>query len=155
MLAAVALAALYCLLADKRYEARAKVLVSPIGSEPAFVGFSLLRDDPGGPRAVETAAGLVETAQIADAVALRLGLERGAKLLDSVEADPVGNTNVLDVVGHAGEAARAAQIANAFAEELVSRRSARFQTELAVRLRRLRGDLSAIPSARRTSPRGV
>lgn len=155
VLAALAAAVAYSLLAEKRYDARAHVLVTPLGDDPAFVGLSLLRDSPGGTRAVETAGRLTETREIADAVAVRLRGTDGDELLESVDARPAGEGDVLVIEAHAPEGERAAQIANGFADELVARRSARFQSEVTARIARLRAQLGRIPAARRDTREAV
>lgn len=150
---AVGAAVLYSILVDKDYEAQAQILVTPVPDHPAFVGLSVLRQSGRGPQPVETAAELVETRQIADAVATRLGRASAEELLEAVDAHPVGRGNVLAIAATASGAARAAQIANGFAEEFVARRSARFRSELLTRIRRLREELNAIPAVRRATPR--
>lgn len=147
----VGIAAVYLLTAEDQYEAQAEILVTPLPDDPAFAGLGALT----GPQPVETVARLVESRQIADAVATRLGGDSGEKLLASVNARAVDDSNVVAVRARAGDGARAAQIANGFADELVTRRSGRFQTELVARIRRLREALSSIPAVRRTTPRAV
>ena len=148
---AVGAALLYSLTAEERYEAQAEILVTPLPDDPAFAGFGVLT----GPRPAETAARLVESRQIADAVATRIGGASGEELLDSVDAGPVGDSNVIAVRARAGEGRRAAQVANGFVDELVTRRSGRFQSELTARIQRLREAVSSIPAVRRTTPRAV
>jgi hypothetical protein len=150
---AVGVALLYSILVEKRYEAQARILVTPVPDHSAFVGLSVLRQSEQGPSPVETAAALVETRQIADAVATRLGRVSAEDVLEAVDAHPVGEGNVLAIEAAASGAARAAQIANGFSDEFVARRSARFQSEVQGRIRRLREELSAIPAARRDAPR--
>ena len=148
--AAAAVAAIYCATVSKRYEAQAELLVSPVpGRDTTFLGFSVLREsgDPG--RVVDTAARLVRTNEVAEAVQLQLGLHGSRReLLHSVAAHPVGRSNLVAVVGKAGTPERAAQIANAFAAELVAERTVRFQSEVAQAVARLQRQLGhARPSA--------
>ena len=136
-------AAVYSFTASSRYEARTELLVSPLPARDAtFDGFGLPRlgDAPGA--AAETAARLVRTAEIADAVRAQLGL-RGSRneVLESVSSHRVDDSQLVAVVGKASAPARAAQIANAFADELVAARTSRFQTTLAAVIRRLRARL--------------
>src|SRR5205823_12463324 len=132
-------AAIYSAAATKRYEAQAELLVSPVpAKDTTFLGFSVLREsgDPG--RVVDTAARLVRTGEVAEAVQLQLGLHgaRGA-LLRAVAAHPVGRSNLVAVVGKARTPERSAQLANAFAAELVAQRTVRFQSEVAQTVARL------------------
>src|SRR5690348_8758026 len=68
--AGAAAAAGYGLTAPKRYDATAKLLVTPVAaSDPTFAGFELLRD-------ASSAAALVRTPEVATAVRTQLGLHR-------------------------------------------------------------------------------
>ena len=147
-------AAVYSATAQKRYEARAELLVSPVPArDTTFLGFSVLREsgDPG--RVVATAARLVRTPEVAEAVQLQLGLhESRQKTLRSVSAQPVDGSNLVAVVGKASTAARAAQLANAFAAELVAERTVRFQSEVAQAVARLAQQLAR---ARASAPESL
>ena len=93
--ALVAVAALgawaYCATADKRYDARAELLVSPVAANDAtFAGIELLRDSGDPRRALQTVARLVRAPEVAEAVRLELGTQESrARLLESVSAHPV------------------------------------------------------------------
>src|SRR5919199_6730517 len=127
-------AAVYSFTATKRYEARAELLVSPLpAGDRTFEGLGLPRGAPGA--AAETAARLVRTPEIAEAVRAQLGL-RG-----SVSSYRVDGSQLVAVVGKASSPARAAQLANGFAGALVVERTARFQATLATVIRRLRARL--------------
>ena len=52
-------------------------------------------------------------------------------ILDSVRTHSIGSSNLVAVVGKARTPTRSAQIANAFAAELVAERTVRFQSEVA------------------------
>src|SRR2546423_10087465 len=135
-------AAVYSFTASKRYEARTELLVSPLpANDTTFDGFGLPRTGAA-PGAAETAARLVRTPEIADAVRAQLGL-RGSRdeVLRSVSSHRVDGSQLVAVVGKASTPARAAQIANAFADGLVAARTSRFQTSLAAVIRRLRARL--------------
>jgi capsular polysaccharide biosynthesis protein len=132
---AAGVAAVYSLTATKRYEARAELLVSPLpADDKTFDGFGLPRE---GGAAAETIARLVRTPEVAEAVQAELGL-RG-----SVSSHRVDGSQLVAVVGKASSAARAAQVANGFADALVAERTARFQATLATAIRRLRARLRA------------
>src|SRR5690242_13509910 len=134
-LAAVAagVAAVYSLAVTKRYEARAELLVSPLPArDTTFEGFGLPRE---GGAAAETAARLVRTDEVAEIVQAQLGL-RG-----SVSSYRIDGSQLVAVVGKASSAARAAQLANAFADALVASRTSRFQATLSIVIRRVRARL--------------
>jgi len=142
---AAGVAAVYSFTASKRYEARTELLVSPLpASDATFDGFGLPRADDAPGAAAETAARLVRTPEIADAVRAQLGL-RGSRndVLSSVSSHRVDGSQLVAVVGKASSPARAAQLANAFADALVAARTSRFQTTLAAVVRRLRARLRA------------
>jgi capsular polysaccharide biosynthesis protein len=145
----VGAAAAYAFLAPDRYEARADLLVTPAQGDEEFAGLGLL-DDTDAPAAV-TAAALVETPAIAREVGVRLRIsEESAR--DAVDAHRVDSSNVVRIVADSSDPARAAQIANAFADETVSAASSRFQSELQSRIQRLRTQLQGLPIA---SPQAV
>jgi len=128
-------AAVYSFTATKRYEARAELLVSPLpANDRTFEGFGLPRK---GDASTETIARAVRTREVADAVQAQLGL-RG-----SVSSHRIDGSQLVAVVGKASSAARAAQVANGFADALVAERTARFQATLATVIRRLRARLRA------------
>src|SRR5207244_2710456 len=81
---------------------------------------------------------------------------RGSRneVLESVSSHRVDDSQLVAVVGKASAPARAAQIANAFADELVAARTSRFQTTLAAVIRRLRARLrtGAAGEAERRAP---
>ena len=120
-LAAVAAgaAAVYSFTAARRYEARAELLVSPLpANDRTFQGFGLPRE---GGAAAETVARLVRTPEVAEAVRVQSGL-RG-----SASSYRIDRSQLVAVVGKASSAARAAQLANAFADAVVAAQTSRFQ----------------------------
>ena len=130
--AGAAAAAGYGLTAPKRYRATAAILVSPVSDDATFAGLGLLRDANGRRTAAASAAALVTTPQVADAVRAQLGLERSsASLLHDVHADVASQSDVVQVTAGAGTATGAAQLANGFVDALVAQRSASFQSQLA------------------------
>ena len=130
--AGAAAAAGYGLTAPKRYRATAPILVSPVSDDATFAGLGLLRDANGRRTAAASAAALVTTPQVADAVRAQLGLDRSsASLLHDVHADVASQSDVVRVTAVAGTGAGAAQLANGFVDALVAQRSASFQSQLA------------------------
>jgi capsular polysaccharide biosynthesis protein len=140
----------YALAGTDRYEAEAAIEVTPVpADDETFAGFSVLRD---GQDPIESAAQLLETRPVADAVAVRLRLESGEEALDRVDANAETRGRVVRVRAHAPAAIEAARIANAFADELVRQRSSLFQSELQRTLESLRAQLAAVPATRRDEP---
>jgi len=152
---AVGAAATYSLTAQKRYEAEADVLVTPLsGSDDTFIGIpGLLRETSVPNSAILTAARLVKTPAVAREARRRLGSSESTQtLLDHVEAKPLSQSSIVAVVGKASTRARAADIANAFGESLVARRTADFQRGLTAVRSRLQAELQTIPASLRTTP---
>jgi subunit length determinant Wzz-like protein len=145
VVAAAGAAALYSFTATKRYEARAELLVSPLpAGDTTFAGFGLPRAGPEAGAAAATVARLVRTPEIAEAVQSQLGLPGSrTEVLDSVSSHRIDDSQLVSVVGKDSRPDRAAQIANAFADELVAVRTSRFQTALTAAIRRLRARLRA------------
>lgn len=142
----------YLVLAEKQYEADAKLQVVPVAADDGtFAGFSLLREGIDEETPATTAAELVEASDVVDAVEERLGMSRD-ELRDAVSAKAEGASNVVTVSARWPDARRAAQIANAFAAEFVARRSSRFQADLTRAISRLRASLSDVPAEQRAEP---
>lgn len=131
--AGAAAAAGYGLTAPKRYRATAAILVAPVSAaDPTFTGLGLLRDANGHRTAAASAADLVTTPQVADAVRAQLGLRRSSpSLLHDVHATVAPQSEVVDVTGEDATAVGAAQLANAFVDALLAQRTASFQSQLA------------------------
>jgi hypothetical protein len=135
--AGAAAAAGYGLTAPKRYRATAQLLVTPVpASDATYTGLDLLRS--GGRRtAAASAAALLRSPQVADAVRAQLGLTRSRDdLLAAVHPEVVGESDVVAITVEDTSAAGAAQLANAFADALVSQRTASFQSQLVSTIRR-------------------
>jgi Mrp family chromosome partitioning ATPase/capsular polysaccharide biosynthesis protein len=142
----------YVLLADEKYRAEANLLVAPIPQGDAtLLGIPLIRE-ANETRGVLTAARLIKTPQIAQAVVERLGLEiRFDQLLARVEVIPQEQSNVVTVVAEAGTPSAAAALANAFVEVIIARRKAEFQRGLRQIMQRLSDRLESIPGDRQDS----
>jgi hypothetical protein len=135
--AVAAAAAGYGMTAPKRYRATAQLLVTPVpAGDATYTGLDLLRT--GGKRsAAASAAALLRSPQVADAVRAQLGLARTRdSLLSSVDPHVVGDSDVLAITVEDTSPNVAAQLANAFADALVGQRTAGFQSQLATTIRR-------------------
>jgi capsular polysaccharide biosynthesis protein len=150
LVAAITIVAAFSAGGDADYQAESAVEVLPVPRDDAtFEGFSVLRE---GQDPVETAAQLVETRPIADAVAVRLRLDDGEEALGRVEARAEPRGRLVRIRARDDAALRAARIANAFADELVRQRSSLFQSELRQTIDSLRAQLANVPAGRRDEP---
>ncbi len=155
--AGAAAAAGYGLTAPKRYRATAQLLVAPVSpGDSTFAGIGVLRDTGGKRTAAADVAALLLAPQIADAVAAQLALKRSrASLLHALHAHVVDSSDVVAVTAEDTSADGAAQLANTFANALITQRSATFQSELAAAIRRDDQLLAGIPRARRSAGEGA
>ena len=141
----------YLVVAEDRYAAEAKLLVVPRpAGDATFDDFALPRVSNGG-RAAETVADLVERPAVVDPVAVQLRLER-EDVLDAVTLHADDESNVVTVRAEADDPQRAAQIANAVADQFVSERSGAFQGELNRTIAQLREELRNVPASERDVP---
>ncbi len=154
--AGAAAAAGYGLTAPKRYRATAQLLVAPVTpGDPTFAGIGVLRDTGGKQTAAADVAALLRAPQIADAVAAQLALKRSrASLQHALHAHVVDSSDVVDVTAEDTSADGAAQLANTFANALITQRSATFQGELSAAIRRDERLLAGIPPAQRSTGDG-
>ena len=152
-----AAAAGYAYTAADRYRATAQLIVSPVSaSDPTYLGLGLLRDTGGKRTAAASAAVLLRSAQVADAVRTELGLTRSRdSLLSALHAHAVGSSDIVDVTVEDTSAVRAAQLANAFANAVVSQRTASFQSQLTTAIRRAEQQLLALPPNQRAIGAGA
>jgi capsular exopolysaccharide synthesis family protein len=149
-------AIVYSATAKKRYEATASILISPVSSSSGtFLGFSLLAVGDSLTRPVVTAARFVTTPQVAADAAATLGVRHPQQLLKSITVTPVGQANIVTIVGKAQSPDRAALLANTFAAATISNRTAVFQQELVNTISRIRAQLAPIPVAQRNSGEAV
>lgn len=104
------------------YEATAELLVDPLPQDDqVFRGMDLIRDTGDPTRTVQTAASLVESRAAADRAAADLqGGWTGEEVLDAVEVDPVGESNILGVTATADDPQEAAQLANEFVDSALA-----------------------------------
>ncbi|HZT45711.1 MAG TPA: hypothetical protein VFA24_05980 [Gaiellaceae bacterium] len=144
--AGAAAAAGYSLTAPKRYRATAELMVSPVpAADSTYAGIDVLRDGSGKRTAVETAAVLVRSPLVADAVRALVGSRRSREsLLHALDAHVVGASNVVAVTVEDTSPDGAAQLANAFVDTLINQRSATFQSQVAAAVRRYSQQLGAI-----------
>jgi capsular polysaccharide biosynthesis protein len=155
--AGAAAAAGYALTAPKRYRATAQLIVSPVSpSDPTFAGIGVLRDTGGKRTAAASVAALVRSPQIVDAAAASLAIRRSrSSLLHALDSHVVDTSDVVAVTAEDSSAGSAAQLANTFANALVSQRTATFQSDLAAAIQRDTKLLAQMSKAQRASPQGA
>jgi tyrosine-protein kinase len=132
----------YLVLAPKRYQAEADVLVTPISTDDeALKGLGLLADPAG---SVFTAARLLERPQVTNRVEGRLGIDipRGA-LLAKIKATPLPQSDLVTIQATESSPQKAAVLANTFAGELIAQRTAVFQNRLKATIARLQAQIRA------------
>ena len=154
--AGAAAAAGYGLTAPKRYRATAQLLVAPVSpGDTTFAGLGVLRDTGGKQTAAADVAALLRAPQIADAVAAQLALKRSrASLQHALHAHVIDSSDVVAVTAEDTSADGAAQLANTFANALITQRSATFQSELSAAIRRDQRLLAGFPAAQRSTGDG-
>jgi Mrp family chromosome partitioning ATPase/capsular polysaccharide biosynthesis protein len=144
---AVTSAALAVAATDKEYAAEADVLVTPIpdNNENLF-GLGLVSESGDPTRDAETLARLITTYPVAQRVRTTLGLSQPARsLLKHVSAEPVAQSSIVTITARAGDADRAARLANAFGEATIEVRTERLHTLLDSIIPPLRRQLDALP----------
>jgi capsular polysaccharide biosynthesis protein len=138
----------YLALAEERYAAEAKLQIVPLpAADPTFSGFALPRASGAG-SAAETVADLLERPAVVDAAAVRLRLDR-EEVLDALSVSADRSSDVVTVRAETDDPRRAAQLANAVADEFVAERSAAFQGEVNRTIGDLRDRLRDVPASER------
>ena len=114
-------------LRDAEYEARARILLSPIAPyDDDLVDTGLLTGTGDPTRDAQTAAATLESDRASAVTAGRLGLSR-ADVASSVSIEPVGESNVLRVTATAAEPDSARRLANEYARAALAIQDERAQ----------------------------
>jgi capsular exopolysaccharide synthesis family protein len=121
----VAGAILYLALASKTYEAEADLLVTPAAESDELLGtLGVIRDTSDPARAVETAARLVTTIDVAERAQEELGEDIPPQdLLNEISVEPVAQSSVVAITAKGSSATQAADRANAFANAVIDDRN--------------------------------
>ena len=129
---ATAAATAYVLTAEKRYEAEADLLITPVSGSDTLLGqLGLIRESTDPTRDVETASRLTTTIDVAERVREELELSGSPRdLLDEVTAEPVAQSNIVAVSARAGSPEEAQELANAFAEAVVDDRTEQLHDQI-------------------------
>jgi Mrp family chromosome partitioning ATPase len=113
------------------YRATAQLLISPVPPEDqTFMGLPVIRDSNDPTRTAETAAILVRSPTAARSAAQRLPGWTPEAVLDAVEVQPEGESNILDVTARASEPRAAAAVATAFATAAIAERDAKLRRQV-------------------------
>jgi succinoglycan biosynthesis transport protein ExoP len=122
----LAIAVIYVATTSKSYSATAKVLLQPSSAiSSAIVPGGSTSEDP--TRIAATGLLLITSGNVGDAARKALGTRLSTSdLLSKVSASVEPNSDLYDITASDGDPARAARIANAFAEQFVA-----FRTRLA------------------------
>jgi capsular exopolysaccharide synthesis family protein len=142
---AVALALAYVVIAPKVYEGEADMLVTPVSSGDATTaGLGLIADSSDPTQDISTAARLVATTSVAKLVKDRLRLPGSPEdILGDIVVEPIAQSNLVAVRASQDSAAKAAGLANAFAQAAVDVRTKQLHEEIAAQLPQLTERLRA------------
>jgi capsular exopolysaccharide synthesis family protein len=151
---AVAAAATYSYTAEKRWEAEASLIVTPLdAADEVFLGTSALREGGVQSNSVLTAARLIQTPEVAEAARELLDQDLSrSELLGSIEVEPISQSSLVTIRATSDSAERAAEIANAFAEAIVAERSRLLQEDIDATIDRLEGRLDEIGDDEASAP---
>jgi Mrp family chromosome partitioning ATPase len=120
------------------YNASARVLINPLPQTDEFLGLPVIRDSGDPTRTMQTAASLLESPEAARATADQLGGDWTAeKVLDAVDLQPEGESNILAVTARADGKGAAVDLANAFADATLEERNAALSRDVAPIIARL------------------
>jgi capsular exopolysaccharide synthesis family protein len=129
------------------YQATAEILVTPLPQyEETFLNLDTIRDSGDPVRTMQTAAMVVRSSEAARRTAARLGsAATEERVLDAVEVDVKGESNILAVTATAKSAAGAARLANLFASAALGSRGDALHNELERIVVELRENRQALP----------
>jgi Mrp family chromosome partitioning ATPase len=113
-------------LRTPEYKSTAQLLINPLPqTDDALLGLPVIRDSGDPTRTIQTAATLLESSQAAQATARRLDTGWTKRLvLDHIDIQPEGESNILDVTARAGSEVAAVTIANTFVAATLDQRDA-------------------------------
>jgi capsular exopolysaccharide synthesis family protein len=141
----IAVAVAYLVTADKVYEGEAQILVSPLNSDdPVVAALPVIHSSSDPTRDVETASELVTSPTVAELAQKELGSDRSTRsLLNDVSAQPVAQSSLVAITGKGSSPEEAADLANAFAEGVVTDRSRALHQAVEKRIEALQGQAEA------------
>lgn len=133
---------------QKVYQASATMLVQPVpANDETLLGLGLPSASADPSRDVETISQLITTPAVADRVRIDLGLEASARsLLKMIRAEPVAQSNIVNIAAKAHSPDLAAQLANAFGGAAVAERTDRLHRQIDLVIPQLRGQIAQVPA---------
>jgi capsular exopolysaccharide synthesis family protein len=145
--AGIVIPIVYVILASPVYEAQANLLITPVPTDnETLVGLGVLRETNDPQREVDTVTQLVTTSQVAEAAAENLPDDPDPdELRDHVEANPVGQSNIIAITASADSPEGARDLANAFAQAAVDQRTENLHNRVDAVLPTLQARLEALP----------
>jgi Mrp family chromosome partitioning ATPase len=148
---AVVVAAVYTRVAPRKYSAEAQMLVSPADpANAALAALPVLHSSSDPTRDTLTAAGLITTPQVAQAVLTALHLHSTPDdLLGKVTATPIGQSNLIALQATGDSAAQSQSLANQFAAQVIATRAANLHAALATAIPGLQAQIAAEAPAER------
>jgi capsular exopolysaccharide synthesis family protein len=139
----VGVAIVYLAVASKTYQAESLLLVTPVSND-SLPGLGLIHDSSDPTRDVETAARLVTGRDVAVQVSKNLNLNQSPdQLLSDVSVAPIAQSNLVAITASAGSPEQARNVANGFANAVISVRTVQLHAQLDDLLVRLKDQLAA------------
>ncbi len=148
---AVGAAGAYVAIASKSYTAQAELLANPVPTgDTVLFNLPVLHASGDPTTDILTAATLVTTPQVANAVIQKLHLRTSASdLLQKISATPVGQSNLVAIQATGSSPTEAQTLANAFASAVISVRTAALHAALAQIVPGLTTSVDSLPPAQR------
>jgi polysaccharide biosynthesis transport protein len=133
---------------QKVYQASATMLVQPVpANDETLLGLGLPSASADPSRDVETISQLIRTSAVAERVRRDLGLQASARsLLKKIRAEPVAQSNIVNVAAKAHSPELAAQLANAFGQAAVAERTDRLHRQIDLVIPQLRDQIAQVPA---------
>jgi tyrosine-protein kinase len=155
--AALAGAVAWITLGTPKYESTARMLVTPLPQDDRqFLGFELLRDSGDPTRTVQTAAGLIESRQIADQTAKVLDTGwTGKKVEKHIQVNPEGESNIVTITGSDDTPRGSARLANQYAKSALAARAKSLDGQITAEIARLKATPSPAAGARIANLEGL
>jgi tyrosine-protein kinase len=120
------------------YNATARLLINPLPLSDEFLGLPVIRDSGDPTRTMQTAAALLESPEAARAAAAQLGSGwTEEKVLNAVDLEPAGESNILAVTARANSQEAAVKLANTFANATLEERDAALSRDVTPVITRL------------------
>lgn len=147
---ATAIAGAYVTLAPRKWTAESRLIITPVSGSNSLIGLGLITTSSSQGGETSTAASLVTTPEVGSLVAGHIGKTTAHTVLGDVTAAPVAQSNLVAITATAGSAARAQEIANAFARGTVENQTQILHRQLDQIIPTLQAQLRALPPAQRT-----